>query len=176
MEKPISSKTVYDGKIMTVKKDIIVHDNGRQSVREIVHRPRTVSVLAVDECGRVLLVKQYRYAKNRCTLEIPAGLVEPDETPEVSARRELREETGYDCECLTPLYSYSPAIGYCTEEMTIYFGRKPRYSPLQGDEHSIALVRIEFDTLYDEITNGKSRFHDAKSALGILLARARGLV
>ena len=105
MEKKISSRQVYAGRIVTLRVDQVETPGGRITSREVVERPDTVSILAIDDRGRVLLVRQFRYAVGQDTLEIPAGTIDPGETPAEAARRELREETGFGCERLEELTS-----------------------------------------------------------------------
>ena len=174
MERPISTCLVYEGKIMTLKVDTVVTSSGRTTTREILERPEVVSVLPLDHEGNAVLVRQFRYAVGRETLEIPAGVVDKEETPLAAARRELREETGYDAEVLKEMISYRPAIGYSTERMTVFLARGLVHSPRRGDEEQIEIERIPFDRLYDMVIRGLSPFEDAKSVIAVLLARATG--
>ena len=117
-EKTLSSEKIYDGAIIHVRRDRVLLPNGHTSTREIVEHPGGVGILALEADGTVLLVRQYRYAFGRTLLEIPAGKREPGEEPFVTARRELREETGSIAESWTPLGSLiaSPGCydGCCT--------------------------------------------------------------
>lgn len=172
LEKRLSSELLYKGRILRVRVDHVVTIKGRKTTREIVERHPTVSILILDEGGNLLLVQQYRYAVGKTTLEIPAGVVDEGETPEEAARREVREETGYACNSLEKLISYFPAIGYSTEEMTIFLGKDLVQAPLQGDEDEISLVRMPFKEVYDLCVSRNSPFMDAKSNLAVLLAGA----
>lgn len=174
MEKRISSQDVYKGRIISLKVETVLTQKGRTTTREIVERPDTVSVVAIDKDKNILLVRQFRYALGRNTLEIPAGTVDQGETRIEAARRELREETGYDCKHLEELVSYYPAVGYSTERMTIYLARELFTAPLKGDEEEISIERVPFDTVYNSVVNGKVIFTDSKSIIGVLIARARG--
>ena len=183
METAISSTTAFSGRIVSVRVDEVETPSGRRATREVVERPDTVSVLAVDDKGRVLFVRQYRYAVGRETLEIPAGTIDPGETPEEAARRELREETGYDCEELEPLITYYPAAGYSTEKMTIYLAKKLVPAPLVGDEESIKAEAVATEEACRILTEqplvGADRgsvFHDGKTIIALLLAHSRGLL
>ncbi len=176
MEKPMSKRTVFKGRILSVRIDTVLTGQGREITREIVDRPDTVSIVALDTNLDIYLVRQYRYARGDYTVEIPAGTIDPGETPEEAAKRELREETGYDCADLIPLYTYWPAIGYSTEKMTIFLARGLRLAPLEGDEYDICLERLPFKQVYESIGNGIPIFEDAKSTIGVFLAgRVLGL-
>lgn len=174
MEKCISTQRIYDGKIMAIRVDTVVTSSGRTTTREILERPGVVSVLPLDDERNVILVRQFRYAVGRETLEIPAGVVGKGETPLAAAKRELREETGYDAGFLKEMVSYRPAIGYSTERMTVFLAKDLVYAPEKGDEEDIKVERIPFDQLYDMVVRGRSPLEDAKSIVAILLARATG--
>jgi len=176
MERPLSSSRIYQGRIVALRVDTVATGSGRVTTREVVERPDTVAMLALDEDRNVLLVRQFRYAVGHDTLEIPAGTLDCGETPAEAAVRELREETGYNASTLDFLLSYGPAIGYCTEHMTIFLARDLSLAPLHGDEENIRLTRIPFERIYDSIVQGQQPFEDAKSTLAVMLARARGLV
>ena len=176
MERPLSSSRIYQGRIVGLRVDTVATGSGRVTTREVVERPDTVAVLALDEDGNVLLVRQFRYAIGHETLEIPAGTLDEGEIPVQAALRELREETGFAASRLDLLLAYRPAIGYCTERMTVFFAKDLSPAPLHGDEEHIRLTRVPFERIHDSIVQGQQPFEDAKSILAIMLARARGLV
>lgn len=82
--------------------------------------PGVVAILPVTGDGRIVLVEQYRAPIDRVTIEVPAGALNPGETPVEGARRELAEETGYRAARLEPLASFYPAIGYSSERITLF--------------------------------------------------------
>ena len=122
-EKTLSSERIYDGAIIHVRRDRVLLPNGRTSVREVVEHPGGVGILAVDGDGMVLLVRQYRYAFGRTLLEIPAGKREPGEEPLVTARRELREETGVTADSWTPLGQLIASPGCYDETLYLYLAQ-----------------------------------------------------
>ena len=93
-EKTVDSREVFKGRIIRVRLDTVRLPNGKESTREVVEHPGGVGILAIDGEGRVLLVRQYRYALGQVLTEIPAGKREPGEPPFVTAQRELQEEVG----------------------------------------------------------------------------------
>ena len=93
-EKSIKSDTIYDGKILKLRVDTVELVNKKYSKREIVDHQKGVGIIAFDEDNKLWMVKQYRKAIDRVTLEIPAGLVESNELPIETAKRELQEEIG----------------------------------------------------------------------------------
>lgn len=119
MEKKISSETIYEGKVIHVTKDEVLCENGVQSVRECVQAPGGVAILAVENQS-ILLVKQYRYVVKEETLEIPAGKIELNEVLEITAARELEEETGYRAEHFKKIFTFYPTPGFCGETLHIY--------------------------------------------------------
>lgn len=120
-----NTKVIYDGHIVRLE---LLDDKW-----EIVRHASAVAILALDDQGRMLCVKQPRRAIGRDTVEAPAGLIDPGETPEQAARRELQEEAGFDSdmELLTRFYS-SP--GFCDEEIYVFRASNLRESRLPMDD------------------------------------------
>jgi len=115
-----ATKTIYEGNILKLYRDEVEFPNKHKSAREVVEHSGGVSVLAENEDGKILLIKQYRYPVDEVIYEIPAGKLEVDEEIEECARRELREETGYTAEKLSKLFEFYPTPGYSTETIYIY--------------------------------------------------------
>ncbi len=109
------SEYVFRGKLLTLK---LLHTP--RGIREIVEHPGAAAVLVVDEAGRVLLVRQLREAVGRELWEIPAGKLEPGEYPELTAQRELQEETGLVAGRLTYLGVIYPTPGYSNERIYLF--------------------------------------------------------
>jgi len=167
-EKCLSRKLIYKGKIITVNYDTVLLPNGKTSGREIVHHPGAVAV--VPSTGNsILMVKQYRYALDRETLEIPAGKIDPEEKPEICALRELREETGYSGS-LVFLGSFYSSPGFTDEVIHFYLADNLKWSPLKTDEDEfLRVTSVPWDQVMELIKMGK--IEDGKSVLGILLAK-----
>jgi ADP-ribose diphosphatase len=169
MEELVKRDYVYRGRILNLHVDTVRLDNGNETIREVVAHPGAVVIAAVDDEDNVLLVRQYRYAVGRELLELPAGTLEKNETPERAAPRELKEETGYAArrwELLTRFYS-SPGI--LTEEMRVYLARDltAGESEPEGDEE----LKLEKMPLREAIARAaRGEIMDAKSIVGLLLA------
>ncbi|RYM05080.1 NUDIX hydrolase [Sporolactobacillus sp. THM7-7] len=115
------SKDIFKGKVVHLVIDKVVLPNGEESTREVVKHPGAVAVIAINKEGKILLVRQYRYALGKIIYEIPAGKLEPGEDPNDSALRELEEETGYRCEKIEPIASFYSSPGFSDELLHIYY-------------------------------------------------------
>lgn len=94
-EKEISSKRVFEGRLLGVRVNAVRLPNGVETSREIVEHPGAVAVVAISEDNELVLVRQFRKATGEVLLEVPAGVPKKGEKGEEAARRELEEETGY---------------------------------------------------------------------------------
>ncbi|MDE7264236.1 MAG: NUDIX hydrolase [Anaeroplasmataceae bacterium] len=152
MEKYLNRKVIYEGKILRLELDQVECDNGCLSYREIVRHSGGAGVLCVTEEKKVLLIQQYRYAYNEMLYEIPAGKLEPNEDPQITALREFEEETGHlalDMSYLTTIY---PTCGYSDEKIYLYLVR--RFQTTQ--------------THFDEDESIKSSWHDLDDVLQMI--------
>lgn len=172
IEKIITSKNVYDGRIVKLDINEVELPNGQIAKREVVSHKPGVSIVAIDDKNNFIFVKQFRSGIGDELIEIPAGLVENGENPKSAARRELQEEIGYDCSNLELLCSYYPSPGFCNEVTYIYLATNLIKSSLPKDEDEfIELIRIpmaEIKSLYN-----KEYTVDGKTILGITLALNR---
>lgn len=166
-EEQISQEEIFAGRIIQVYKDTVRLPDGKTATREIVRHPGAVAVVPLIE-DKILMVSQYRYALAKETLEIPAGKIDPGENPETCALRELREETGYEGD-ITYLGGFHTSPGFTDEIIHLFLAVNLKWSPLESDEDEFLKVvpvpkREALDLVYS------NNFHDAKTALGILLA------
>ena len=119
-ETRISGEQVFKGRLLRVRVDNVRLPDGCESTREVVEHPGAVAILPVLDDGRLVLVRQFRYAVGRDLLEVPAGTREPNEGPRECAIRELREETGYSVDEVEELCRFFVSPGWCTEELIVY--------------------------------------------------------
>lgn len=122
-EVQIQSDPVYDGVLLKVRRDRVRLPDGGASVREYISHPGAVVVVAVLPDGRLLFERQFRYPLRRAFLELPAGKIDPGESLIECARRELREETGYEASEWMHIGVMHPCIGYSDERIEIFVAR-----------------------------------------------------
>lgn len=168
-EEMVSQETVYEGVIVDVRRDKARLMDGRITNREVVEHPGGVAVFAMDDQGRVALVRQYRYPMGEETLELPAGKLEPGEDPRDSGLRELAEETGLvpgTFEDMGCLYS-SPGI--LAERIYLYFAKDLTQGPTHPDDGEfVETVWLPYQDLVDKARRGEIK--DGKTLVGILKA------
>jgi len=164
-EKTISSKPIFQGKIISLQVDEVELPNGGTSTREIVKHPGAVAVIA-DIGGKLLVVEQYRKPLERLQVEIPAGKLDRGEDPAEAAKRELREETGYVCERATLLHSMATSPGFADEIIHVFVaeGLHPGEASPDEDEFLNAFA-LTPDEASRAIADG--RICDAKTLVAV---------
>ena len=163
--------TIYEGKILGLSLyDLKIR--GRKVKREIIEHRGAAAMLAFDEKGKVILVKQHRYPHGY-VLEIPAGTLDKGENPRNCAFREIKEETGYSAKKMTPLLSYYPSIGYNKEVIHCFLasGLKKSGSLKLDDDEIISVVKMDFKKLIQMIKSGK--IIDSKTICAVLTYAAK---
>jgi ADP-ribose pyrophosphatase len=111
---------VFKGKVFSVDRDLVRLPHGRETTQDVVRHSKSVVLIPVPEPGKVVLIRQYRYAVNTWMWELPAGSVDEGETPEEAAARECHEEIGQVPATVVRLAALYPTPGYCDEEMLFY--------------------------------------------------------
>lgn len=178
-ERLVASGVVHRGRVIDVRVDTVERADGRRLRRDVVDHPGAVAIVALDDAGRLLLVRQWRHPAGRALLEIPAGTLDRDpvtgstEDPAAAARRELEEETGCCAARWERLADFWTAPGFATERMYLYLatGLEPVSGDVGPDEdEALDLVRLPWRRAVAAAERGDIR--DAKSLVGILwLAR-----
>jgi ADP-ribose pyrophosphatase len=167
----LSSRVVFEGKVVSLRVDEIALPGGGNVTREVVEHPGAVVVIAVNDDDEVALVRQYRHAIRRHLLELPAGGLEPGEDPLETAQRELREEVALEAERWTPLGHFYSSPGFANEILHVFLaeGLRPAYGEPDEDE-DIVVVERALNELYEH----PETVEDAKSLAALLLLnRAR---
>lgn len=169
-EKTISSQKIYEGAILNLRKDKVTVRNG-ESFREIVEHRGGAVIAAVKEDGTMIMVRQYRKPAGRVMLEVPAGKTDPGETnPEMTALRELKEETGYTAKNIRLLTRMYPSVGYSEEVLYIYLCTDLTAGETDFDENeAIDICEYPVETLYQMVMQGE--IEDGKSQVTILMIR-----
>ena len=166
----LSSRRGFDGAWVHVRVDEVRLPTGRVSTREIVEHPGSVAIVGVTSDDNVLLLRQSHHAIGRTLLGIPAGTLEPGETPEACARRELTEETGYRAGRLTRLASYYTSPGYTDERMTIFHAADCEPAGGEIDPHElIRLTPTPLAEISRLLAPGPDQLEDAKTLIGLLV-------
>lgn len=164
-----SSKPVLKTPIFDVTRDRSVGPGGVTLDREIVRHPGAVAILAVDEAERVLLIRQYRLPPRRSLWELPAGTVDAGEAPLRTAKRELREETGYRAKNWSKLCRFWSAPGFCDERITAYEARGLTPGDTSPEPYELIEPRwVERAEALEMVADG--RIQDAKTMLTLLYA------
>ncbi|MCL2059529.1 MAG: NUDIX hydrolase [Oscillospiraceae bacterium] len=162
------TSVVAEGRVFRYERMQVTLPDGGQSVRDVVRLPGGSVVVPIDQEGYVYLVSQYRASVRRVTLELPAGKLEPGESPEACAARELLEETGYRAGTMKHLTSILPSPGYSDEILHIFLATDLEYGEPDPDEGEfINTLMFPLDEVVDLVASGDIR--DAKTVVGILL-------
>lgn len=169
-ERTVSSRRIFSGRLLSLRVDEVELDSGRQATREVVEHPGAVAILAWDGEG-LALVRQWRHAAAAELLEIPAGTVEPGESPLVTAQRELAEECGVAATHWEEGPSFYAAPGFSTELLTLFLASDLHPVDSQPpDDEALERSWLSLADALAAIDDGRVR--DAKSLVGILwLAR-----
>ena len=166
-EKILSEDTAWKGKILDVHRLEVELPNGRRSARDIVRHPGAAAVVALTESGKIVLVRQYRTAIDRVTVEIPAGKLDPGEDPLDCARRELHEETGFRAKKIRKLTQIVTSCGFCDELIHIYLATGLEFdAPDPDDDEFVNVDLVPLHELIDAVLDGK--IEDAKTVVGAL--------
>ena len=166
-EKTIDSRVIYEGRILSLRRDMVELENGSTAAREVVDHSGGVAVLALDENGNILFVSQFRYPFGAVLLELPAGKLEKGENPAECGMRELGEECGCAADLFQPLAKMYPTCAYDTEIIHIFYatGLRPTRQHLDEDEF-LTVRRIPVEKAVQMVLDGE--IPAAKTQLGIL--------
>ena len=165
--KRLKRELKYQGTILKMYEDT-VEVNGHQAKWDFIHHDGAAAVLPVTEDGKILMVRQYRNALDRYTLEIPAGSRDStEEATSVCAARELEEETGYRAAKMELLITVSTTVAFCNETIDVYLATEltPTQQHLDEDEF-VEVECFTIDELKDMVLTQK--IQDSKTAAAIM--------
>jgi 8-oxo-dGTP pyrophosphatase MutT (NUDIX family) len=171
----VASEEVYSGRVISLRKDTVAMPGGGTSVREVVHHPGAVGVVAIDDEDRVVMVRQYRHAIGTHLWELPAGLRDVDAEPPVdTARRELAEETQLSAERWSLLVTQHPSPGFCDERVLLYLAEGLSAAPrpdgfvVEHEELDMTVERVPLADAVQWVFDGKIR--NSLAVIGVLAA------
>src|SRR5690349_10006598 len=167
------ARQIYSGRIVDLRVERVTLPNGTAVELELMHHPGASAVVAVDDAGKIVLIRQYRHAAGGYIWELPAGVLDsPGEQPEECARRELREETGLEARDVVQLGSIFTTPGFCDERIHLFLAR----GLVEGgrahehDEVIAEIARRPLAEALDMIRRGD--IVDGKTIAGLHLAAA----
>lgn len=166
----LSSERVFKGKVFSIDRDKVRMPNGREVTVDVVRHSKSVVLVPVPEPGKVVLIRQYRYAVNAHLWELPAGSVDDGESPEAAAKRECHEEIGLVPSTVVRLTAMYPTPGYCDEEMVFF-----RVSGLEqtdeqahvDEDEDIEVMTFDLREARDMVRRGE--ITDMKTLVGLTL-------
>ena len=163
----LKSTMIYKGPIFGVRRDEVIEPNGVTTTREVITHSGSVVVLPVLRDGRILMIRQYRYATKQYLWELVAGRIDEGEGVKQAAARELREETGYRAKQFSVFLDVFPTPGFLEERMYLLLAKGLTAGEAQPEEDEKILSRAySVKELKQMMRKGKLR--DAKSIAGIL--------
>ena len=169
-ENKISSKIIYQGRLLDVRRDEVRLPNGTTSIREWIKHPGAVCIIPCLPDNKIALIRQYRYPLQQEMIELPAGKLDKNEIPENCAMRELEEEIGYRAEKLTFLTNIHPAIGFADEVMGLYLAENlVKTASNQDEDEFLELIPTPLAKAVKMVWDGV--ITDVKTIIGILWAK-----
>ena len=173
----LDSETLFEGHVISLRRDTVTMPGGGDSVREIVHHPGAVAVVALDGDDRVVLVRQYRHPVRRHLWELPAGLRDEDgEPPLETAKRELAEEVQLAAARWSLLVTVLNSPGFSDELVQIYLAEeladadRPEGFTVEHEEADMTVERVPLEEAVQRVFDGDIR---NSSAIAGILAAAR---
>lgn len=164
----ISRTLIHKGAVIDLYDDEVRFGDGAVRHYDFISHNGASCVIPILPDGRVLMVKQYREVLDRYTLEIPAGKRDGDEDFALCAARELKEETGFECEEVIPLLVLNTTVAFCNEIIYVYIAFIDSTQGLQhlDEDEYIDVIPMDINTLSDMIYKGEIR--DSKTVAAIL--------
>ena len=166
-EKTIDSTRIFEGKVVRLRRDTVELENGKQTFREVIDHPGGVSILAMDEEGKIFFVRQFRYPYQEAILELPAGKRSPGEDPLECGIRELKEETGAVAARVEPLGRLYPSPGYTDEIIYLFLATGLSFGDSHPDDDEfLEPERLPLEEAVRRVMDGE--LDDAKTQIAVL--------
>ncbi len=168
-EKTIDSELIYKGAILNLRKDKVTVING-ESYREIIEHNGGAVLAAITDEGKMVMIRQFRKPAEKVIFEAPAGKIDPGEAPEVTAVRELKEETGYVAKDVRFLTYFYPSVGYSEEKLYLYLCTGLEEGETSPDENEALDIELwDIEELAMMVMRGE--INDAKTIIAIMMVR-----
>lgn len=169
-EKTVKSEKIYEGRIISLRKDTVELENGKTALREVVEHPGGVCVVPITNDNHIIFVRQYRYPFGEALLEVPAGKLNPGEDHFECGKRELLEETG----AIPSEYLYMgvlyPTTAYLTEKIHIYLAKGLSFSSQSlDDDEFLDVVKVPFEKAVEMVMSNEIK--DSKTQIAVLKAK-----
>jgi ADP-ribose pyrophosphatase len=171
----LASESVFEGHVIALRRDTVAMPGGGDSVREVVSHPGAVAVVALDDDGRVVLLRQYRHPVGQYLWELPAGLRDADgEPPLETAKRELAEEVQLAADRWSLLTTTYSTPGFCDEMVLVYLAEGLRDAPrpegfaAEHEELDMTVERVPLADAVQRVFDGAIR--NAAAVIGLLAA------
>jgi ADP-ribose pyrophosphatase len=177
MFKVIDSKTFYEGKVLKLQVDEIEYASSKNiGLREVAIHPGGAVIVPINNDGKFVLVKQFRYPLKIELIEFPAGKLDNDEDPITCARRELEEETGYSSSDISYIGKFYTAPGYCTELLHIFLAKnlKTGNHRREEGENEMQIIELTLDEIQNMIKQEK--ILDSKTISALFLLQSKGVL
>jgi ADP-ribose pyrophosphatase len=169
VEQKLSSKEVFKGKLLHVFLDEALLPDHSRSTREWIMHPGACAVVPVFENGDIMLIRQFRYPMKQIFWEVPAGKIDPGETQDETALRELKEEAGLVTTDFDYVGHFYPGIGYSDEVIHIYLAWNLKTTDQQTDDDEFVIKeRIPFSEAIEMVHTGE--INDGKTVICLLRA------
>lgn len=175
-EEHVSTDRPFEGQLIKVRVDTVRLPSGKEGVRELVEHPGSAVIVPVTTDGKVLFLRQYRYATGRYLLELPAGLIDGGEDPLASAKRELLEETSHEAGSVRELCTVYISPGYTEEVTTIFLAEDCTPIDYEDDEDEpMQMLYVPLSDIPGMLTPGSETVGDVQTMLGMLWLIRLGL-
>ncbi len=169
VEERIGGEWVYRGRLLKVRRDVVRLPDGATAEREYIDHPGAVAVIALTASGELVMERQHRYPLGRDMIELPAGKIDAGETPLASAKRELREETGYRASSWRHVATIHIAVAYSTERIEMFLAKGLKHVGAKlDDEEFLEVFTLPLARGLEWVRNG--RITDSKTVAGLFWA------
>jgi len=169
VERRVGGEWVYRGKLLKVRRDVVRLPDGATAEREYIDHPGAVAVIALTGSGELVMERQHRYPLGRDMIELPAGKIDPGETPLVTAKREFREETGYAASRWRHVATIHLAVAYSTERIEIFLAEGLKHVGAKlDDEEFLEVFTTPLARALEWVREG--RITDSKTVAGLFWA------